>query len=52
MIKKIVKKIIYGNKCDSSTYIKYLKSLGMKIGDHTKIYSPRNIIIDEQNRGS
>ena len=48
MIRKIVKKIIYGNKCDSNTYIKYLKSLGMKIGDHTKIYFPRNIIIDEQ----
>mgnify|MGYP000535014939 CR=1 FL=1 len=27
MIRKIVKKIIYGNKCDANTYIKYLKRL-------------------------
>lgn len=49
MIKNIVKKIIYKNRCDSQTYINYLRSLGIIIGDETKIYSPRNVIIDEQN---
>lgn len=48
MIKKVAKKIIYGNRYNSDTYISYLRSLGMKIGKETKIYSPRNVIIDEQ----
>lgn len=47
MIKKIIKKIIYGKKYSSSTYIKYLRSQGMRIGDYTIIYAPRNTIIDE-----
>lgn len=48
MIKKIIKKIIYKNRCDSETYINYLRNLGINIGNETKIYSPRNVIIDEQ----
>ena len=49
MIKKIIKKMIYKSRCDSQTYIKHLRSIGIKIGNETKIYSPRNVIIDEQN---
>lgn len=48
MLKKLFKKLIYKERCDSETYIKYLKKIGIKIGVETKIYSPRNIIIDEQ----
>lgn len=48
MIKKIIKKIIYRNKADSETYINYLRKIGCKIGQETKIYSPQNTIIDEQ----
>lgn len=47
MIKKVLKKILYKNKADSETYIKYLRKKGCTIGKETKIYSPRNVIIDE-----
>lgn len=47
ILKEIIKKIIYRNKYNGETYIKYLRTIGCKIGDETKIYSPRNIIIDE-----
>ena len=47
-LKKLLKKKIYGVRVDSNSYIKYLRKIGMKIGNETKIYSPRNVIIDEQ----
>ena len=31
-IKKIIKRIIYKEKADAKTYIKYLRNKGMKIG--------------------
>ena len=40
MINKILRKLLYGNKADSKTYIEYLRSLGMKIGEETTIYVP------------
>lgn len=40
-IKEFVKKILYGNRYSSETYIKYLKGLGVKIGERTVIFSPR-----------
>ena len=45
-IKKFIKHIIYGNKCDSETYIKFLKKRGCKIGNHVTIYAPENTVID------
>ena len=42
MINKILRKLLYGNKADSKTYIEYLRSLGMKIGEETTIYVPTN----------
>lgn len=48
MLKKLFKKLIYKERCDSETYIQYLRNKGIKIGEETKIYSPRNVIIDEQ----
>lgn len=47
MIKKFLKKILYKNRVDSETYVKYLRKKGCTIGKETKIYSPRNVIIDE-----
>lgn len=47
-IKEFVKKILYGNRYSSETYIKYLKRLGVKIGERTVIFSPRETFIDEQ----
>ena len=46
MINKIVRKLIYGNKVDSKTYVEYLRSLGMKIGEETTIYVPTKTQID------
>lgn len=45
-IKNICKKIIYGDKATSSSYIKYLRNLGMKIGEETTIYVPTKTQID------
>lgn len=45
-IKTILKKIILKEKSSSSAYIKYLKSIGMTIGDGTVIYSPNRCLID------
>lgn len=47
MIKKFLKKLLYRQRTDSDTYIKYLRKKGCIIGNETKIYSPRNVIIDE-----
>ena len=40
MINRIIRKLIYGHKASTETYIKYLRSLGMKIGDESTIYVP------------
>lgn len=46
-LKKFFKKIRYGERCDSQTYIKYLKKKGVTIGDRTVIFDPQTTIIDE-----
>lgn len=50
IIKRLIKKIIFGNKADPETYLEYLRSIGMAIGLGTTIFaSPRDCVIDEQN---
>ena len=44
--KKIVKKIIYGNRADSSSYVSFLRNAGCSIGDKTVIYDPPSTFID------
>ena len=46
IIKQIMRKIIYGHNADSTSYIKWLRKLGMQIGDRTTIYAPRKTSID------
>ena len=46
-LKSIIGKMIYGYRWDSKTYIKHLRALGMKIGNRTIVYDPRNTIIDQ-----
>lgn len=46
-IKEFVRKIVFGPKASSASYVAYLRSLGMVIGDNTMIYSPRYCTIDE-----
>lgn len=45
-IKQRIKKVIYGSKANSESYIKYLRSLGVKIGDRTTFYAPIKTQID------
>ena len=46
-LKGAIKKIIDGPKYSSISYVRYLRSLGMQIGEDTVIYSPKHCIIDE-----
>ena len=45
-MKKILKKIIYREKATSESYIAYIRSLGVQIGEECTIYSPTKILID------
>lgn len=47
MIKRFLRRIRYGVRCDSETYINYLRNKGMEIGERTVIFDPRSNIIDE-----
>lgn len=46
-IRNIYRKIRYGVRANSESYIRYLKTLGMRIGDRTIIFDPRYTLIDE-----
>lgn len=46
-VKGFIKNIIYGAKANSESYIKYLRSKGMRIGDNTTIYVPTKTSLDE-----
>lgn len=46
MLKEYIKKIVYGDKVSSETYIEYLRTIGMKIGDESTIYVPTKTQID------
>ena len=46
-IKTLIRKIVYGYKADSDSYISYLKRRGYSIGNGCKIYSPMKTSIDE-----
>ena len=47
-IKEIIKKIILGKRADSDSYVAYLRSKGMIIGEDCTIYVPTKTLIDEQ----
>ena len=46
LLKKIVKRILYKEKADSNSYIKYLRKIGIRIGERTVIYAPTKTCID------
>lgn len=45
-LKDVIRKFAYGPKTDSSSYVAYLRSLGMVIGENTTIYVPTKCQID------
>lgn len=48
-VKNMIKKLIYKQRYDSDTYIKYLRSKGVTIGENCRIFNPKSISIDLQN---
>lgn len=48
IIIKIYKKILYGYKSDSKSYIRYLKGKGVTIGENVSFYEPYTNYIDTQ----
>ena len=46
-IKDIFKRLKYGVRYNSASYIKYLRKIGITIGERTTIYDPKSTIIDE-----
>jgi len=48
-IKNFLMKILFREKADSESYIKYLRNQGMKIGKGTYIRAPRSTTIDPTN---
>jgi carbonic anhydrase/acetyltransferase-like protein (isoleucine patch superfamily) len=46
IIKNIIRKIMFGNKYNSDSYITYLKKLGMLMGENILVVKPRETEID------
>lgn len=46
IIKKCLRKIILREKCDSETYVNYLRKKGCKIGEGTVFFKPNHVEID------
>lgn len=46
-MKKFIKKIIYRERASSEELVKYYRKLGMRIGERTCFFSPRNVLLDE-----
>lgn len=47
-LKSLLYKIIFKEKASSESYINYLRSIGMTIGENCTIFTPRNVLIDTQ----
>ena len=47
-VKEVLKKIAYGKRYSSETYIDYLRRIGVKIGEDCTIYVTSKTLIDEQ----
>lgn len=46
-IKQFIRKMAFGPKSSSYTYVEHLRSVGMVIGDNSVFYAPTKSIIDE-----
>ena len=47
MIKKLLKRVLLGEKASSEAYISHLRKLGMQIGEDVYFYGPNHTLIDE-----
>lgn len=48
-LKSIIKRIVFGYRATSQSYIDYLKRIGVKVGEGVIFYRPMNTTIDIQN---
>ena len=48
-LRNFLKRIVYGQRFSSNTYINFLRKKGVQIGENCIIYNPRGTIIDYQN---
>lgn len=46
-IKQMVRKLLYGYRTDSQTYINHLRRSGMSIGERVVVFDPKTTLIDE-----
>jgi len=46
---KLFRKIALGYRSDQDSYVKYLKKIGVRIGEHIEIFTPANTFIDNVN---
>lgn len=46
-ISKAAKYVIYGYKCSEQTYLKHLRNIGIRIGEGTRLFNSKTILIDE-----
>lgn len=46
-MRKIIRKLIYGYKADSDSYIANLRKIGYSVGNGCKIYAPMKTSIDD-----
>lgn len=46
VVKKTLRRWIFKEKADSASYVRYLRSIGMRIGERTVFFSPQHTQID------
>lgn len=46
LIEFIRRKFIYRNFYNNDTFVSYLRRLGVEVGDNTKFFAPRNVVVD------
>lgn len=45
-LKNFIRKLVLKEKADSQTYVKHLRSIGVRIGERVTVYEPRSNVID------
>ena len=48
-IKKIIRRIVLGEKADSDSFVEYLRKQGVSVGEGVRFFSPSNTLVDLQN---
>lgn len=51
LIKKILKRIVFGHRCSSEAYVAYLRKIGMKIGGGTVFLLLKMYVLMLPDRG-